>query len=948
MEAVQQIGQTDLNEKQKQKQKFKICVIDAGNVTVSKVFSVKDGDLHKAPSSFPATFDFEVVEVDGAQGLDDLIDGLSHSQAIVTGLPHVKRQPDKILTKGKVVTKSKYAQLEKSGADLTGTISRSKDCFIDGNLLPFDIDGGAVKFNQIQERIYQISPELKGAPMLVKGSSSYGLEVAGKAYIQDTINAHAYVLVEGGIDQLSRVKEPLQYRCWNLGIDARIVISKSGDMLVRQFTDEAVFSSERIIYVAPPVLEEGVVRHVEAPKIIDEGNGEVFKLSSIPDMSTSDKEKALSLIAVARREAVPEAKRISAKDTENKVKQAIDNGSDPVQTRKDIIASKRDGVLYPSQMVRFDEHGWLTVEDLLGDPIKYDGATGSDPLEPDYNGGRNIAVFYANLNEDTGEFNPIINTRAHGGRNYRLREAPIESPTSDEIYNLLAAQLGVDADTIRQLGLINEAVVERIFKGSWFNPSTKHVYFLNVHHELLSLVVADVIKALPRAFGAIYNKSVMNDLLEEYKEATTQDFTGPQWAKFTANLKSLPINTTIELLKFNNQRKQLEYTVDPFTNEGHIKLLPNKVNVVLPMPAISYKANGVDDQTRKEVIADYAEHFQNLYKFLDFIVAARFAPDRKNASVWFHADSDWGKNFLVDAFKKIGTSVELSMKELEKMFEGAPVGRTAEEFIYSFVAFFDEVKTIKAEAKQISNKAMLSAKFESTCSVDMFAKVYLSAEMINSLAGEQGVEGQFANRISYFRLKGSIKHREVFLRVGNGLYHNIVTEHLAEQLQQRIEAYIAKGRTTAAKDATQQLDRFHKEFNLLNTFESIDSRVDEIADDIKVLINDYVHAVRTSMGGREYVSSNCPRSIGPLLDDLLIFCESSNNRKCEDIVLKSYTKFINAYIEHVADFSGKVSLTYKSAAIAEKLGEKGRHRLFSGNNVNGLFVQHRGLLLDMS
>lgn len=68
------------------------------------------------------------------------------------------------------------------------------------------------------------------------------------------------------------------------------------------------------------------------------------------------------------------------------------------------------GTLASDFLLKFDAHGWVSVEDVLKDWRKLDNATLADPLEPDYNGGRNIAKFYANNGERF-----IINSQAHGG-----------------------------------------------------------------------------------------------------------------------------------------------------------------------------------------------------------------------------------------------------------------------------------------------------------------------------------------------------------------------------------------------------------------------------------------------------------------------------------------------------------------------------------------------------
>ena len=104
----------------------------------------------------------------------------------------------------------------------------------------------------------------------------------------------------------------------------------------------------------------------------------------------------------------------------------IDARSDEIAARRGIpkaearwtveaaVSEKAD--LYPDFLLKFDRHGWVSVADVLADLKKYDRATLADPLEPDYNGGRNVAILYANI----GKGRSIIHSFAHGDKVYRL------------------------------------------------------------------------------------------------------------------------------------------------------------------------------------------------------------------------------------------------------------------------------------------------------------------------------------------------------------------------------------------------------------------------------------------------------------------------------------------------------------------------------------------------
>ena len=69
------------------------------------------------------------------------------------------------------------------------------------------------------------------------------------------------------------------------------------------------------------------------------------------------------------------------------------------------------------------------------------------------------------------------------------------------------------------------------------------------------------------------------------------------------------------------------------------------------------------------------------------MVAARFSQDRKKAFLWLKAPSDWGKGILMDALADLGLVVYISVKEVERMFDGNPVGKSMQDFKRAFVLF---------------------------------------------------------------------------------------------------------------------------------------------------------------------------------------------------------------------------------------------------------------------
>jgi hypothetical protein len=918
---------------------IRLTIADTGNIPVSKKVTVVDGKLHKAPSATPSNYDFKVRECSDVHEVNNILNNLTPTQFIITGLPHVKNNPDEFLPEGRIVSKE-YLNDHQGGNLPKTTITRSLDCFKEGDFILIDIDNTDINFDEIPAKIIELAPELKGAPMLIRPSSSHGLSIQGEAYQSGKISAHAYVFCRGDGHQFKRVGEILSKRCWLKGIGNHIQINGCGSMLVRQLVDKAVFSPERVIYEAEAIMGENVIRSVTISATILEGASSFVELSDIKELSENQMLMYDSLVSNEKKLHQAEADNASLKDAEIKIQQAICSGVDPQKARRDVLASKRDGVLYGSQLIKFDEHGWLTVSDVLDDPVKHDQETMADPMEPEYNGGRNIAIFYANLNGNTGEIAPIIFTQAHGGRSYRLQRDPVVSETSDEILTTLSKTLRIDFERLKQSGLLNENVVEQILASSIFNPSINKFCFITHEGCAVELSETDTKKAFIRAFGLITNHEVMTDFIMASIENVDPDLsTTKKQARITAT-SEIPINAVIDKIKYSNQRKQLEATIDMFATQARVDLLPNAARFIFPYKPVEFKPTKVRSEIKKQIISDYKEHFDVFDDFIDFIVASRFAPDRKNAFLWIHAVSDNGKNFLMDTFAKLDLSVELSVKELEKMFDGNPVGRRMHEFINAFIVVFDEVKTVKSEIKQINNKAMLSPKFESMCTVELYAKLFLSAENIPSLAGEQGAEQQFVNRFNKFRLTNNLKNREIFKSFGSALYHDVITEYVAQEIASRVQSYISKGKDQASKDAYDFLNEFHAKHNLGHFIHSLDETVDEYAADIVTLIKAYLaHCHDDNLFVEFNYESHCNHNVFNLLKSLLIVEDKLRGK----VILKSPAHFVEQYLAARVSHSSKGSLNFKISQIVEEIG---RADVFYINHAGG-HKSVRGVLIEL-
>lgn len=403
---------------------------------------------------------------------------------------------------------------------------------------------------------------------------------------------------------------------------------------------------------------------------------------------------------------------------------------------------------------------------------------------------------------------------------------------ADSIHGQLLAMLAINAEDQPEKATSlkpNTENIVRIINGAFWSGSKSKLFLLNRNEILVQCRESDASKFLTETYGSVVDRAAVEHLARSGDFGSDPVKAAPARTKFVAGCMAVVKTAILDYLKYHNQRESVEWRVDMFANFSRLELLEEKARIVLahkPLPSL--------DQPKDydRIIADYKEHFSRFDAFLDFITMARFALDRKKAYLWILADSDWGKGFLTGVLAKLGVCVETSMKEVEAMLEGKPVGRSAEDFKRAFVLLIDEFKTVKSELKQLQSQITLSPKNQLACTVEVFAKVFTSAESVGSLVTENGVEDQFANRMSIFQETGDITKRPVYREVGGARYFPAVKAYTAAYLNNAIGAMQRMGREEAEAHAETGLNTFIKLYGLDTVYERFSDSLPELAQEI--------------------------------------------------------------------------------------------------------------------
>jgi phage/plasmid primase-like uncharacterized protein len=500
-----------------------------------------------------------------------------------------------------------------------------------------------------------------------------------------------------------------------------------------------------------------------------------------------------------------------------------------------------------------------------------------------------------------------------------VSEATFKSPAAarlgQTIQTNVCQALSIDNPDVVAVDI--EAITCRL-AGSFWSAAKSKLYMLNREDSLVMFAIKDGAQYLRRSFGTILDVTALTPLAETAAKKS-ENRSGPKIdpKKLLQLCVDLADQIVIDEIKYANQRESLEYQVDMFAKRGRVDLRDEIASVVFPHKP--YLARSVDCKEQAVTVADYLLHFPQFDHFIEFLVAARFARDRKRAYVWFHCDSDWGKGILISMLSGLEAVVEVSASEIEAMFEGKPVGRDPAHFKRALILAVDEFKKVNSEMKQLQNQAALNAKYQLTTTVQLYSKLFFSAEHVRSLAGENGMEDQFANRFSYLRGEGTIDNRSRFKEIGSAAYHDHIQNYLARRMNDVIALYQAMGPERAEIEADTQVRAFHTAHAIDKVYERYTDTIPDIADEIIVLVvTEYIEHVAPG-------SSKRP-AYGPLTDLREYLAANMFRGRNGEWYLKSPASAVSYWINTRVQGSEKTSLGIKNDVIFKAMSADGSGR----------------------
>jgi len=406
-------------------------------------------------------------------------------------------------------------------------ITRTKNNFYyaegKAGVLLLDNDCG-IDNNQLIAELEKIVPGLDQAAKIIKPSVSAGLirKSSGEA-LPGKNNAHIYVLVQNAAD-IPRFGKVLHQKLIISG-HGRVEFAKDGKILIRSLVDSFVHSPERLDFAAPPILIGDLEQRLPEIQYL---RGEALDTSELEDLDQVELIQFEKILRDLRKDAEEESCTIREKYIHEMGAQVAKAQNISPDSAREIIRNRTNNILSGDDIILFDDGTSEKVREILKEPAKFDGKTLPDPIEPEYGGGRNKAILFAN--SETG--NPIIHSFAHGERLFRLlfdfvdlekmfneagsdalknwpqqiAKGHLDDDEQDILLNLLNKKIGGTLKKMR--GKLESLLASKRSQPNWGEPAyeTPEYAFLNVQYGVVmmgskAVIIEEIFDSGLKAWG---------------------------------------------------------------------------------------------------------------------------------------------------------------------------------------------------------------------------------------------------------------------------------------------------------------------------------------------------------------------------------------------------------------------------------------------------------------
>ncbi len=383
---------------------------------LGKSYELKDGQLAKGEPCVNAAR-MEVIEFCGLAGLASCISkSMPGGAAFMTsGIPR-----DLNIMSAPVTIKDipKEAHISRTQDDIQWRPGS-------GTYFPIDYDPGwapndTLSVEGIRQTLINAlavagvdASELR---MLTYWSSSSGFTRTSDDHSFDKGGRHLIFLVQDA-GNLKRFRESLLVFMALTG-SCYGAVSESGHFLQRGVIDLMAISPTQPTFAGVPAYEQDGLTNVREDEVVSflGGDMEALDTRTVRDPTSRELDAYSAFWAKGKARLKPEMdrkKREWLDERGQELKERLPDAS-PEQIRT-ILEHRWSGNLVSSDVIILGGKP-VTISEILLKPEKYDGATGPDPIDPEYQGGAQKCKVYLNR----GNGRPMVFSQAHWGMKYRL------------------------------------------------------------------------------------------------------------------------------------------------------------------------------------------------------------------------------------------------------------------------------------------------------------------------------------------------------------------------------------------------------------------------------------------------------------------------------------------------------------------------------------------------
>lgn len=224
---------------------IRFTLITSTSCELAKSYALVDGKAAGSAIAHMTAGHAKIIEIASLPQLQESLELLTPHQAITAGVPNAGDSP---------LTTRRNSEFNPNAVARTNETFRYLDT---PSLFMIDVDTDAGVYRSVAEVLDALeaaSPWLCQVLRVARPSSSSFIADKGLRGV------HVYIAVTRGTD-IADLAQRLQIDQWKAG-RGKVIISKSGALLVRQLSDALVYQPSRLMFEAEPVLGEGVMRTV--------------------------------------------------------------------------------------------------------------------------------------------------------------------------------------------------------------------------------------------------------------------------------------------------------------------------------------------------------------------------------------------------------------------------------------------------------------------------------------------------------------------------------------------------------------------------------------------------------------------------------------------------------------------------------------------------------------